>query len=322
MTIDITSGWIGRHTPPNSGAGGRDAAIIDIAQDLLLRELHGRGALDALVFKGGTALRKLYAGTEGRFSTDLDFSLADANDDPEEVEFALVTEIDGIALGPFTYGTRERRGKWSLVVESPFGGGESDLASKIDVSPAAWMDPVRRSWVPMPVHHAYGEPPLPFLQAIRMEENLAEKISRLNRTTTARDMYDLAWIMEHRHEVGGLDLDLVRRLAILKIWVDANGLAGGNATWKPGHEPAAFDPEHWLRPRNDNEFDLEDIGALAVPTPTAEDLSAAVRTRYAFLSELDSDESILAAARGQDRGLALQALLALPDGRLNGLGIY
>lgn len=234
----------------------------------------------------------------------------------------MVAAIDGIALGPFTYGTRERRGKWSLVVESPFGDGDADLASKIDVSPAVWMEPVQRSWVPIPVHQAYGEAPLPALKAIRMEENLAEKISRLNRTTTARDMYDLAWIMEHRHEVGGLDLDLVRRLAILKIWVDANGLTGGNATWKPGHEPAAFDPEHWLRPRAADEFDLEDIGALAVPTPTAEDLSAAVRTRYAFLADLDPDESILAAARGQDRGLALQAILALPDGRLNGLGIY
>lgn len=322
MTITVTSGWVGRHTPPNAGAGGRDAAIIDIAQDLLLRELRERGALDALVFKGGTALRKLYAGTQGRFSTDLDFSLADANEDPEDVEIALVTEIDGTVLGPFTYGTRERRGKWSLVVESPFGGGGADLASKIDVSPAVWMEPVQRSWVPMPVHQAYGEPPLPPLQAIRMEENLAEKISRLNRTTTARDMYDLAWIMEHRYEVGGLDLDLVRRLAILKIWVDANGLAGGNATWKPGHEAAGFDPERWLRPRADGEFDLEDIGALAVPTPAAEDLSAAVRTKYAFLAELDPDEVVLATARGQDRGLALQALLALPGGRLSGLGIY
>lgn len=43
-----------------------------VAQDLLLRELHGRAALDGLVFKGGTALRKLYAGNQGRFSTDLD----------------------------------------------------------------------------------------------------------------------------------------------------------------------------------------------------------------------------------------------------------
>ena len=49
------------------------------------------------------------------------------------------------------------------------------------------MSPVRRGWVAMSVHATYGDPPLPELQAIRMEDNLAEKISRLNRTTTARD---------------------------------------------------------------------------------------------------------------------------------------
>ena len=52
-------------------------AAVDIAQDLLLRELHLRGALDSLVFKGDTSLRKLYAGNQGRFSLDLDFSVAD-----------------------------------------------------------------------------------------------------------------------------------------------------------------------------------------------------------------------------------------------------
>lgn len=73
MTADgmtLTIGWIARHTPSGAGAGGREAAILDIAQDLLLRELHHAGALDALVFKGGTALRKLYAGQQGRFSLD------------------------------------------------------------------------------------------------------------------------------------------------------------------------------------------------------------------------------------------------------------
>lgn len=49
------------------------------------------------------------------------------------------------------------------------------------------MTPVRRGWMPMSVHATYGQPLLPELQAIRMEENLAEKVSRLNRTTTARD---------------------------------------------------------------------------------------------------------------------------------------
>lgn len=117
--IAVTPGWIARHTPKGAGAGGREAAILDVAQDLLLRDLHDAGALDALVFKGGTALRKLYAGNQGRFSLDLDFSLAT----PTDVQTAvldLVSSIDGTSIGPFTYGVSERRGKWSVTVTSPF----------------------------------------------------------------------------------------------------------------------------------------------------------------------------------------------------------
>jgi hypothetical protein len=99
QSISTTPGWIARHTPTGAGAGGRDAAVIDIAQDLLLhlllRDLHARGALDALVFKGGTALRKLYAGNQGRFSVDLDFSLAEASGEPETVVLDLVGQIEG-----------------------------------------------------------------------------------------------------------------------------------------------------------------------------------------------------------------------------------
>jgi hypothetical protein len=47
----LTAGWIGRYTPKGVGAGGREAAILDVAQDLLLGELHDVGALNALVFK-------------------------------------------------------------------------------------------------------------------------------------------------------------------------------------------------------------------------------------------------------------------------------
>lgn len=322
MTLTITAGWIGRHTPRNAGAGGRDAAIIDIAQDLLLRRLHFHGALDGLVFKGGTALRKLYAGIHGRFSTDLDFSLANSNDHLDDVILDLIGAIEGTTIGPFSYGVQERRGKWALTVASEFDEEQAGLASKLDVSPPVWMDPVHRGWVPLPVHQSYGKPALPALQAIRMEENLAEKISRLNRTTTARDMYDLAWIARHRRDIGGVDFDLVRRLAVLKIWVDANGVSAGETEWKPNHEPAHFDPERWLRPRTAAEFDLEDIGALAVPTPTAEELSLEVRTSYQFLTRLDDVERQLAAAKAQDRASALRELAALPDGRLSGIGLY
>ncbi|CAN5350085.1 nucleotidyl transferase AbiEii/AbiGii toxin family protein [soil metagenome] len=320
--INITDGWIARHTPKGAGSGGRDAAVIDIAQDLLLRELHTRGALAAIVFKGGTALRKLYAGNNGRFSLDLDFSLVRADDDPDVVVLELVEHIDGISIGPFTYGVSERRGKWSLTVSSPFSSDDTALSSKLDVSPPVWIDPVERGWVAMPVHVTYGLPALPKLPVIRIEENIAEKISRLNRVTTARDMYDLAWLANHRREFGGLDTTLIRRLAVLKIWVDANGVSGGNTHWKPGHEPRDFIPQTWLHPRGANDFDLEDIGALAVPTPTTTELSTTVSNYYAFLADLDADEIRLSAALEKDRQLALRLLTELPGGRLNALGLY
>jgi predicted nucleotidyltransferase component of viral defense system len=322
LSINITVGRIAQHTPTNAGAGGRDAAIIDVAQDLLLRELHAEGILDALVFKGGTALRKLYAGHEGRFSTDLDFSLVSAHDDPDDVTLALVEAITGRSIGPFTYDTQERRGKWLMTFAHPFGDEGAGLSSKLDVSPPVWLDPAHRGWVPMPVHAAYGDLQLPQLQTMRLEENLAEKISRLNRTTTARDMYDLAWIAANERRLGGLDKPLIRRLVVLKIWVDAHGVTGSKASWKAAHEPSAFDPGQWLRRRTAAEFDLEDIGALAVPPPTEKELAEQVRMHYTFLAGLDDLERQIALARGQDRHIVLRELGALPGRRFEGLGLY
>jgi predicted nucleotidyltransferase component of viral defense system len=79
--VRLTQGHVLRHAPAQSPQG-RDAAVIDIAQDLLLRHLSERGALTLVAFKGGTALRKVYAGAGGRFSTDLDFSVATLDDVP------------------------------------------------------------------------------------------------------------------------------------------------------------------------------------------------------------------------------------------------
>lgn len=320
--ITLTAGWIARHTPPGAGVDGRDAALIDIAQDLLLRVLHQRGVLDALVFKGGTSLRKLYAGSQGRFSLDLDFSIANPADDPDTVVLDLIGEIDGLTIGPFSYGVSERRGKWWLMIGSEFAATASTLSSKLDVSPPPWLDPVRRGWVSMPIHATYGAPALPELQVIRLEENIAEKISRLNRTTTARDLYDLTWLATHQQHIGALDTDLIRRLAVLKIWVDAHGVSAANVRWRPGHAPSDFDPDQWLRTRAGAEVDLDDIGALAVPTPSLADLNATIGAHYAFLRDLDADERQLALAREQDRPIALRLLTKLPGQRLASLGLY
>lgn len=222
--------------------------------------------LDALAFKGGTSLRKLYAGNAGRFSLDLDFATVQVGADPDDVLTTLIAAIEDLTIGPFRYGVTERRGKWSLTYHHDYGG-TGTLLSKLGLNPPPWLPPVRRGWQPLPVHAQYGPPDLPELQIVRLEENLAEKIARLNRATPARDMYDLHWVMTNTGITGPLDLALLRRLAVLKIWVDANGLHAGSTFWKPGHEGPAFEPNRWLRDRGTDESDEEDIGALASPPP-------------------------------------------------------
>lgn len=318
--ISVQLGHIARHTPRNAGAQGREAAVVDVAQDLLLRELQENGTLTSVAIKGGTAIRKLYAGNEGRFSLDLDFAVADVGQSRDEAALTFAAAVDGLVIGPFTYGVTERRGKWSVTFSSRFVA-EPTLQTKLDFSPAPWLEPIEAGWVPMPIHERYGGP-LPKIKTIRLEENIAEKVARLNRTTTARDMYDLAWLYGNRQLWSALDKPLIRRLAVLKIWVDANGVSAGNTSWDPVHVGTPFDPQQWLRPRTDKELDVEDIGALAVPTPKPEKLSEAVRAGFGFLQQLDTDEERIAESSPKDRALALRMLAELPGERLNNIGLY
>lgn len=318
--ISIMPGHIARHTPRNAGAQGREAAVVDIAQDLLLRELQERGVLASVAIKGGTAIRKLYAGNEGRFSLDLDFAVTSIGQSRDEAVLAFISAVDGLIVGPFTYGVVERRGKWSVTFASRFVK-ESKLQTKLDFSSAPWLEPIETTWVPMPIHERYGGP-LPKIKTIRLEENVAEKIARLNRTTAARDMYDLAWLCGRTELWSKLDKSLIRKLAVLKIWTDANGVSTGGESWGPAHSGTSFEPQDWLRPRGKEEFDIEDIGALAVPVPDPERLSEAVRNGFSFLNELDGEETTIARSNPKDRALALRMLAELPDGRLSDIGLY
>lgn len=54
-----------------------------------------KSLLDELVFKGGTSLRKLYAGNAGRFSLDLDFSVREIGADTETVLDLLTEHVKG-----------------------------------------------------------------------------------------------------------------------------------------------------------------------------------------------------------------------------------
>ena len=320
--IHLTRAHLLRHSPRGAGSQGQEAVLVDVAQDLLLRDLHEVGLMHDLVFKGGTALRKLYAGTAGRFSLDLDFCVRDIGTQASTVLDLLEDHVTGLKLGPFTFAIEHRRGKRHLVVRSDELGSPESLSSKLDVSPPPWLESVNRGWVPMPIHQRYGNPPLPALPVVRLEENLAEKIARLNRATPARDMYDLRWVADNllRSE---LDPSLIRRLAVLKIWVDTQGVTAADGTaWLPAHSGGPFDPTQWLRIRDPREYDEEDIGVLAVPAPRLRDLSADVSAKYAFLQQLDADERVVAAAQARDRPTVLRMLGSLPGHRLRDIGLH
>lgn len=168
----------------------------------------------------------------------------------------------------------------------------------------------------MPIHDHYGGP-LPELHVIRIEENIAEKIARLNRVTPARDAYDLVWIMRNQRKLGrDLDLDLVRRLAVMKASVDMNGLETARHRWSPAHEPRPLDVAYWLREREPGEFDDESIGLLATPPPELDELARELSAKCEFLREFTPEEQRLATCSGSDRTLLLRLLAELPDAQL------
>jgi predicted nucleotidyltransferase component of viral defense system len=277
----ITEGHLARH---HQGIkGGRDAALLDIAQDHALHLLHNAGLFErGLVFKGGTALRKFRAGNAGRFSTDLDFAAPD-----EEVALAALQALDRVEVDGFIFaienlGDDGRRG--DLFVDTPFG--RPQLGAKIELARHALslapeiLDPVR-----LPIHDRYDFV-LPTTPVVRVEEAVAEKLARYRRVSLARDLYDLQWFATS----GALDESLVRRLWVLKVYRDVVVDTRGT---KP------VDPQEILRPRDESEFRREDIGYLTKPV-RLKDWIAIIRSRYAFLADLDADEQRWAQCNERD----------------------
>ena len=60
----------------------------EVVLTYLLQLMSERGILDKLAFKGGTCLRKMFTGSGGRFSTDLDFTRVEEHDH-EDVILAM-----------------------------------------------------------------------------------------------------------------------------------------------------------------------------------------------------------------------------------------
>jgi uncharacterized protein len=286
----ITEGYLARHY--QGRRSGRGPAIIDIAQDHVLYLLAREGVFDlGISLKGGTAIRKCLAGNAGRFSTDLDF--AGVSDESAEL---LLDTLDDATLGEFRFGTEPIDGtrRVRLLVTSPFG--ETEVLPRLDLGRRLlWLPPQRRIAIPMPIHQRYGFA-LPELPVSAVEETLADKLARFRRDSLARDLYDLAWLASRP-----FDEALVRRLLVLKVWVDVVDEGLGDAP---------FDPEEVLRPRDPREFEREAIGYLTTPVDIAGWI-ARVRQRFTFLRDVDEEEVRFARCSKADVWAVRQAISGL-----------
>ena len=286
----ITEGYLVRHYQGRSG--GRGPALIDIAQDHLLYHLAERGLFDlGMSLKGGTAVRKLRAGSSGRFSTDLDF----AGLDDTGAELLLET-VDGASVGQFSFATEPIDGtlRARLLIRSPLG--EPDVPARLDLGRRPlWLGPELLQPLALPIHARYDFK-LPAVPTARVEEVVAEKLARYHRASLARDLYDLAWLASR-----AFDESLVRRTVVLKVWGDVVGEGLGSGP---------FDPEQILRARVESEFQPESIGYLTKPVDVPGWVRA-VRERYVFLRSMDEFEIRVSRCSRADAWEVEQAILAL-----------
>ena len=233
----------------------------------------------ALLFKGGTALRKCVFGSTGRFSQDIDLDATSRNGFEAEIEaaFAAHDPYHGIhfSVPNFRYSDD---GNFSGTVnyEHQDATGAFELQISYRLEPV--LEPRALTLMPQG-YFARVECGVPRLFGLDPYEMIGEKLMACNRRLggSAKDVYDL-YLWTRRP----FDAELVRRLAVLKAWTDRR------------RQPR-FDPESFLAGIQPASFRWEDIQQL-VPRGLTTDRQAicdAVRERFAFLTQLRLEEQSL-----------------------------
>jgi predicted nucleotidyltransferase component of viral defense system len=240
-----------------------------------LDALAAGGTLDGLVFKGGTYLRMMVTGDVGRLSEDLDFTNARLPADPEPaLSRSFAAARHGVRFSirdPY----RTERKNWGCRVGYVHDWDEGEFRLEISYREAPFLAPRRWTPLPQPYFRALPFAP-PEIPSLRVEEALAEKLRAIQQRATERDLYDAV-----RYGHKGFDPELVRLLAVAKLWND--------------HE--AFDPERVLRTLSEGRRewpDLERLIGRARRRDWNRDAALAAK-RFQFLAALTPFERLLGA---------------------------
>jgi predicted nucleotidyltransferase component of viral defense system len=240
-----------------------------------LDAMHATGVLARLAFKGGTYLRLMVTGDVGRLSEDLDFTSLGLPDEPEGVlRDSLERDHHGVRFSvvePY----RTARRNWACRVGYRHEWDEGEFRLEISYREVPFLSPRRWAPLPQPYFEALPFAP-PEIPCLRVEESLAEKLRAIQQRATERDLYDAT-----RYGRKGFDAELVRLLAVGKLWNDRQG----------------FDPEKVLNTlsKGRREWpDLERLIGRARRRDWNREVAAAGR-RFEFLRKMTPFEQALAA---------------------------
>lgn len=277
-------------------SGLRDIMIAEkeVVLTFLLQLLSERGILDKLAFKGGTCLRKMFVGSQGRFSTDLDFT-GIAEHDHEDIILDMMQAFDqpfhGIQFAIPDGSYYETQDGLSWGVNPTYShdwnpSGVSEVKLQISRRETPTLPTERRPQI----EQSYFKL-LPFAPAditcLALPEIVAEKIRACYQRNKARDIHDLGMFATKP-----LDQPLVRRLVVLKLWQARD----------------TFDPARLVQKFQDGrDFDWDDLRQLLnrALVIDRDRITADCARGFGFLADLTDDERLLANDQHQrERALA------------------
>ncbi len=265
-------------------SGLRDIMIAEkeMVLTLLLQLLSERGILDRLAFKGGTCLRKMFLGSHGRFSTDLDFTGIEEHDHEDiilEMMEAFEQPFHGIQFSLPDEGYYETQDGLSWGVNPAYSHewnqGGSEIRLQVSRRETPTLPTERRPQIVQSYFRFLPFAPTDIV-CLALAEILAEKIRACYQRNKARDIYDLG-IFATRP----LDQALIRRLVVLKLWQARD----------------TFDPARLMRKFEDGrDFDWDDLRQLLnrAIVIDRERITADCVKGFGFLAQLTEDERRLA----------------------------
>lgn len=259
----------------------------EVVLTYVLQLLTDKGLLPKLAFKGGTCIRKMFIGAQGRFSTDLDFTSL-SNESPDDLILELMTAFERpyydlqFEIPDRAWYTTSGGLSWAVnpVYRHDWNDGESQFEFQVSNRevPTLKIDFVSQR------EQSYFKD-LPFVPVkvacLSFSEILAEKIRACYQRDKARDVYDLSLFARTP-----LNHNLLRRLVVLKLWQ-------AHSTFEPDALSSKF--------RGEGAFDWDDLRRLVRKNYVIEPdkILSACAHGYGFLRELSPEESTLSADRHQ-----------------------